>query len=119
MRKNLVICLFCFLASFTFGEEIRIHNPNSKIIFTEDLGLFHGLSGAGVLTDTDELIAITSATAGKGNKIRFSVFPVFDEKVESFLVQNGLSLYFKHVNLSDFKDVTQNKEILISLDNNK
>ena len=95
------------------------YGPKSQIIFTRDLGLFHGLSGAGVFTDKGELIAITSATANKGQEVQFSVFSVFNEKVEEFLNGKGLSLYFKHVNLSDFRDITQNKEILISLDNNK
>ena len=97
------------------------YGPKSKIIFTADLGLFHGLSGAGVFTNNGELIAITSATAGRGDEIRFSVFSVFDERVESFLKSKIPSLYFKHVNRSDFTDVEKlkhNKEILISLDNN-
>jgi len=96
------------------------YGPKSKTIFTQDLGLFHGLSGAGVVTDKGELIAITSATAGRGNNARFSVFSVFDERVESFLRQKMPTLYFKRLSSSDFKDLTkskQDKEILISLDN--
>lgn len=94
------------------------YGPKSKIIFTADLGLFHGLSGAGVFTDKGELIAITSSTAGKGNDIRFSVFSVFDDRVESFIKQKIPSLYFKHISQTDFREVQQDKEILISLDNN-
>lgn len=98
------------------------YGPKSKIVFTKDLGLFHGLSGAGVFTDKGELIAITSATAGQGNDVKFSVFSVFDETVESFLRQKGPSLYFKHTTLADFKNIEnsrQDKKTLISLDNNK
>lgn len=94
------------------------YGPKSKIIFTADLGLFHGLSGAGVFTDKGELIAITSSTASKGNDIRFSVFSVFDDRVESFIKQKIPSLYFKHISQADFREVQQDKEILISLDNN-
>ena len=96
------------------------YGPLSKIIFTRDMGLFHGLSGAGVFTDKGELIAITSAAAGRGHEVRFSVFSVFNEKVESFLKQKGPALYFKHLSYKDFKDADEtDKEILISLDNNK
>ena len=96
------------------------YGPKSKIIFTKDLGLFHGLSGAGVFTNRGELIAITSAVAGRGNNAHFSVFSVFDEKVESFLRQKIPTLYFKHLSSKDFRDVDNSgKEILISLDNNK
>ena len=95
------------------------YGPKNKIIFTSDLGLFHGLSGAGVFTDKKEIVAVTSATAGRGDEIRFSVFSVFDEKVESFLRQKLPSLYFKHTSLADFNQVDEskvNKKILISLD---
>ncbi|MBO4707217.1 MAG: trypsin-like serine protease [Elusimicrobiaceae bacterium] len=95
------------------------YGPKSQIIFTKDLGIFHGLSGAGVFTDKGELVAITSAAAGQGNNVRFSVFAAFDDKVKEFLSGKGLSLYFKHANSPDFKDITQDKEILISLDNDK
>lgn len=96
------------------------YGPLSKIIFTRDMGIFHGLSGAGVFTDRGELIAITSAAAGRGHEVRFSVFSVFNEKVESFLKQKGPALYFKHLSYKDFKDADEtDKEILISLDNNK
>ena len=96
------------------------YGPKSKIIFTEDLGLFHGLSGTGVFTDKGELIAITSATAGKGANAHFSVFAVFDENVESFLRSKIPSLYFKHIGKTDFKDTdNKDKEISISLDNDK
>lgn len=115
---------------FNFGEnEGKVlsrhevfYGPKSKTIFTKDLGLFHGLSGAGVFTNKGELIAITSATAGKGTEARFSVFSVFDERVESFLKQKIPTLYFKHISPSDFKESSnlfEDKEILISLDNNK
>lgn len=96
------------------------YGPKNKIIFTSDLGLFHGLSGAGVFTDKKELIAVTSATAEKGDNVRFSVFSVFDEKVESFLKQKLPTLYFKHTSSEDFKPVDESKfdkKILISLDN--
>lgn len=93
------------------------YGPKSKIIFTRDLGLFHGLSGAGVFTDKGELIAITSATASKENEGRFSVFAVFDDRVEGFLSKIP-ALSFKHITSSDFKNVNnEDKEILISLDN--
>ena len=96
------------------------YGPKSKTIFTKDLGLFHGLSGAGVFTDKGELLAITSATAERETDIRFSVFSVFDERVESFLRQKLPTLYFKHLSSSDFKELNKSKEdreILISLDN--
>ena len=99
------------------------YGPKSKTVFTRDLGLFHGLSGSGVLTDKGELIAITSAIAGQGENIRFSVFAVFDGRVESFLRQKGPLLYFKHADISDFKDTAnfseEYKEILTSLDNDR
>ncbi len=106
------------------GEILSINDvfygPKSRIIFTKDLGIFHGLSGAGVFTNKGELIAVTSAVAGRGSEARFSVFSVFDEKVKSFLKQRIPSLYFKHLSSKDFKDAdTSDKEILISLDNNK
>lgn len=108
----------------TFGGILSryevFYGPKSKTIFTQDLGLFHGLSGAGVFTDKGELIAITSATAEREIDTRFSVFSVFDERVESFLRQKMPTLYFKHLSASDFKNINeskQDKEIVISLDN--
>lgn len=98
------------------------YGPKSKIVFTQNLGLFHGLSGAGVFTNNNELVAVTSATAGRGDSAMFSVFSVFDERVENFLRQKIPALYFKHARITDFKDTGssgQDKETLISLDNNK
>ena len=117
LKKNLKIPFN--LNAATVRNEI-FYGPKNKIIFTKDLGLFHGLSGAGVFTDKAELIAITSATASKGNEGRFSVFSVFDERVESFLKQKEPSLHFKHITSADFRDLDnlkEDKKILISLDN--
>ena len=95
------------------------YGPLSKIIFTRDVRLSHGLSGSGVFIGTDNLIAITSAATGRDWNTEFSVFSVFDDKVEQFLGQVP-SLYFKHITTQDFEDIDtlpkEEKNTLISLD---
>ena len=96
------------------------YGPKHKIIYTGEFGLFHGLSGAGVMTDNGELISIVSAVAGQGGSAKFSVFSVFDERVESFLRSKIPGLTFTYLDQNDFieADEKANKEAF-SLDNSK
>lgn len=96
------------------------YGPKKKIIYTGEMGLFHGLSGAGVITDGGELISIVSAIAGQGANGKFSVFSVFDEKVESFLRSHITGLTFTTLSKKDFMDVDEKtNEEVFSLDNSK
>ncbi|MCR5504799.1 MAG: S1 family peptidase [Elusimicrobiaceae bacterium] len=94
------------------------YGPKKKIIYTGESGLFHGLSGAGVMTDSGELISVVSAVAGQGANGKFSVFSFFDEKVESFLSRIP-GLTFTTLNKNDFTEVDEkaNSDVF-SLDNN-
>ena len=102
-----------------------LYGPNNKIIFTEEMGLFHGVSGAGVMTNkvsslgVRELISVVSGVASNGGAIKFSVFSVFDEKVKDFLRPvSGLS--FSYLTANDFSEVGERyKEAALSLDNTK
>ena len=95
------------------------YGPKNKIIFTREFGLFHGISGAGVLTNKNELISLVSGVAGQGSRGEFSVFPVFDEYVKGFLESKNLFLNYTYLNKKDFSEVPdQYKEKVYSLDNN-
>ena len=95
------------------------YGPKKKIIYTRELGLFHGLSGSGVMTDGGELISVVSAIAGQGANGKFSVFSVFDEKVESFLRSRIPGLTFTTLSKKDFMELDEkaNSDVF-SLDNN-
>lgn len=96
------------------------YGPKHKIIYTGEFGLFHGLSGAGVMTDNGELISIVSAVAGQGGNAKFSVFSVFDDTVERFLHSKIPTLTFSYLNKNDFIEIDEqaNKDAF-SLDNSK
>ncbi len=95
------------------------YGPKNKIIFSEEMGLEHGISGAGVMTEKGEIISVVSAVAGQGGKVKFSVFSAFDEEVEKFLRSHIPSIKTKIANEKDFENVPEGDiAIVASLDNN-
>jgi len=96
------------------------YGPKNKIIFTKEFGLFHGVSGAGVFTDKNELISVVSGVTGQGENAEYSVFSVFDEKVKEFLNSHHIhGLDFTYLNNKDFYEIPeQEKDKAASLDSN-
>lgn len=96
------------------------YGSKRKIIFTKEFGLFHGISGAGVFTNNNELISIVSGVTGRGGNAEYSVFSSFDEEVEKFLrAVNIPGLNFTYLNKKDLYEIPeQEKEKAYSLDNN-
>lgn len=94
------------------------YGPKSKIIFTKEFGLFHGISGAGVFTNKNELISVVSGVTGQDGNAEYSVFSVFDGEVKNFL-SPILGLNFTYLNSKDLYEIPeQEKEKAYSLDNN-
>ena len=95
-----------------------IYGPKNKIVFTDEFGLLHGLSGAGVMTNKGELISVVSAVASNSGEKRFSVFSVFDGEVESFFRSHIGFISFVYANKKDFSELDEaRKKYAVSLDN--
>lgn len=95
------------------------YGPKNKIIFTKEFGVFHGVSGAGVFTDKNELISVVSGVTGQGGSAEYSVFSVFDGEVRDFLKSHVRGLNFTYLNSKDLYEIPeQEKEKAYSLDNN-
>lgn len=120
LNRNLVINFYLGGQSGQLQSAGQLfYGPKNKIIFTKEFGLFHGVSGAGVLTNKNELISVVSGVAGQGAKGEYAVFSVFDEYVKRFLESKISSLNYTYLDKKDFSEVPeQYKEKVYSLDNN-
>lgn len=116
LKRNLIVdSIWGADVSSLHSRDTVFYSPKNKFIYTRNFGIKQGISGSGVFTDKNELVAVVSSVTNtertilsenKTEQVNFSVFSTFDEETENFL-RKVPYLSFKNAYYTDFLPVDE------------